>query len=282
MSSSVRARAIALGLVAVVVAGVVFAASAGGFFESGRFERDLREPGRRGLEWRPERVGRQPLGRVERAERLADPVADPRADAGHGRGPARRAVHDPREGEAPPDRRHDRRPLAGPPPVRLQLRLGRVAGPRRGRHPALHDNLPGEHAARRRRAGPQLALLLHRLGGRVARRLRPRRRLAAGPRDAPRPGPRAARLRRQPVLQRCVFPADHAEGAAAQPVHDRPAAPPAGDQGGRHQGPGRSGLEVRSRRAARRAPGRGSIETDYPTTTSCTSTTGPRTRTSAS
>ena len=84
-----------------------------------------------------------------------------------------------------PDRRHDRRPVAGPAAVRVQRRLDRLAGPRRGRDPALHDGLPGEHP-RRRRAGPELALLLHRLGRRVARGLRPRRRLAAGPRHAPR------------------------------------------------------------------------------------------------
>ena len=41
------------------------------------------------------------------------------------------------------DRGDDRRPRPGPPTVRLQQRRRRLAGPGRGRHPTLHDDLPG-------------------------------------------------------------------------------------------------------------------------------------------
>ena len=75
--------------------------------------------------------------------------------------------------------------------------------------------------AEEHRAGPQLALLLHRLGRRVAGDLRPRRRVAAGARDAPRQGQRPVRLQRRRVpLQRDLLPA-HDALLAAQPVHDR-------------------------------------------------------------
>ena len=86
----------------------------------------------------------------------------------------------------PPDRGDDRRPRPGPAAVRAVVGVGRLAGPRRGRHPALHGDLPG-HPAQGDRPGPQLALLLHRLGGGMARDLRPRRRLAAGARRRSRP-----------------------------------------------------------------------------------------------
>ena len=58
-----------------------------------------------------------------------------------------------------------------------------------------------------RRAGPQRALLLHRLGGRMARGLRPLRRVAAGAPDAPREGQRPARLQRRRVPLGHLLPA---------------------------------------------------------------------------
>ena len=65
----------------------------------------------------------------------------------------------------------------GPAAVGLQRGVGRLAGTGRGRDPALHADLPGQ-TCRPRRPGPQRPLLLHRLGRRVERGLRPRRRLA--------------------------------------------------------------------------------------------------------
>ena len=80
----------------------------------------------------------------------------------------------------------------------------------------FQDTLPEEH-----RPGPQLALLLHRLGRGMAGHLRPRRRLAAGEGDAPRQGQRPVRLQRRRVpLQRDLLPGHHPL-RPAQPVHDR-------------------------------------------------------------
>ena len=89
------------------------------------------------------------------------------------------------------DDQFDARPQSG-----LSRRRRRVAGARRGRHPALHGVLPDRRSARGR-TRPQLAPVLHRLGVRVAPAVRARRRLAAGE-GAPRlvEGPRLLRLQR--------------------------------------------------------------------------------------
>ena len=157
----------------------------------------------------------------------ATPAADghARADPGHrsrsADGPARLAGRRP----APSDRGDDRRPVPGASTVGLQRGLHRVAGAGRGRHPALHDGLRREPADRGR-SGPQLALLLHRLGGRVEGRLRPCRRLAAGACDASRAGQRQARLQRRRVRLGRLLPPGEQPVRAAQPVHRRQAARP--------------------------------------------------------
>ena len=103
------------------------------------------------------------------------PTPTPAPDPGAAHRPHRPAG---RRG-TPGDRDHDRRPPRRPTPVGLQRRVGRVAGPGRGRHPALHADLPGPDPGSRR-AGAQRAAVLHRVGGGVGRRLRPLRRFAAG------------------------------------------------------------------------------------------------------
>ena len=110
-----------------------------------------------------------------------DALADAGPDARSRPGAPDRRPRSARGRRPAPDRGHDRRPERGPTAVRLQRGVGRLAGTGRRRHPALHADLPGEHPGRRR-SRPQRPLLLHRLGGRMAGRLRPCRRLAAGPR----------------------------------------------------------------------------------------------------
>ena len=61
------------------------------------------------------------------------------------------------------DRGDGRRPVRRPAAVRPELGRRRVAGARRGRHPALHGAVP-DGQPEGRGTGPQLALLLHRAG----------------------------------------------------------------------------------------------------------------------
>ena len=112
--------------------------------------------------------------------------------------------------------------------------------------------------------------------------LRPRRRLAAGARHAPREGPRPARLQRRRVpLGRLVPPDRRPRFAPAQPVHDGQPAPAAGRDGrgqGRHD---QVAVDVRPRRATRQRPVGGRILANYSRQrTSATTTTGRRTPTS--
>ena len=136
----------------------------------------------------------------------------------------------------------------------------------------------------RRRPGPQRALLLHRLGRRAAGGLRPRRRLAAGPRHAPRQGQRPARLQRRRVpLGRVASTGSDCRIRAAQPVHDRQPAPGIA-KASRRQGRRRSSWpwtfapDAAARLAPDRRPDRGRLPAP---TRSATTTTGRRTPTSA-
>ena len=152
-----------------------------------------------------------------------------------------------------PDRGHDRRPRAAATAVRAVAGIRRLAGAGRGRDPALHGDLPG-HAAEGDRPGPQLALLLHRVGRRVARRLRPFRRVAAGEGDARRQGPRPVRLQRRRVpLQRDVpsgSPPRRRRTTCTPPARKLRAM---GKHLGRQGQDLQAGLAVRARRAARDA-----------------------------
>ena len=77
------------------------------------------------------------------------PDADPCPDARHRPGPADRTPGLAGRRQAASDRGHDRRPRRRAAAVGAVVRLGRLAGPGRGRHPALHGDLPG-HACPRR------------------------------------------------------------------------------------------------------------------------------------
>ena len=176
------------------------------------------------------------------------------------------------------DRGHDRRPLAGPPPVGLHRGVGRLAGAGRGRHPALHDHLPGE-PSRGGRSRPQRPRLLHRLGRRVECRLRPRRWLAPGPVDPQGEGQRPARLQRRRVPACPFLPGSR---TATRRTTSTPTAsgsmrwPPTS---GRPISASRSGPSGRTRRS--RAAGRRQDHLPLPVPArSATTTTGRRTRTS--
>ena len=111
------------------------------------------------------------------------------------------------------------RPQSGPAPGGRGL-----ARPGRGRHPALHGDLPVTPSDVDR-AGPQRPLLLRRLGGRVEGAVRPLRRVPAGARDAPGQGQRPVRLRRQRVpLRRALLPS-HQGPALARTTSTRTARP---------------------------------------------------------
>ena len=201
--------------------------------------RDGRRPGR------PE-----PLPRPDaHAEPVADaeprPDADPDTDAGTHAGSGPGATHgSPRaagRGCTPGDRDHDRRPPRRSTAVGLQRRLGRVAGPGRRRHPALHADLPGPDPGIGR-ARAQRPAVLHRVGGRVGCRLRPLRRFATGAPHAAREGQRPARLqrRRVPLGQHLLPPLDRPL-RAPQRLHDRQGAA----QDGQAHRRGRQGAEGR-------------------------------------
>ena len=197
-------------------------------------------------------------------------------------GAADRAARQARVASAPRDRGDDRRPVRRATAVRPELGRRRVAGARRRRHPALHGPVPGRQP-QGRGPRPQLALLLHRVGLRVALGLRPRRRLAAGAGAAPLvegQGPGGVRRRRVPL--RGPLPvADQHPVRAAQRVHGR--ARTCG-RWARRSAPKpvdvQAALEVRARQAARRC-GRRAARSSSPTspTRSPTSTTARRTPT---
>ena len=108
----------------------------------------------------------------------------------------------------------------------------------------------------------------------LARGLRPRRRLAAGPRHAPPEGQRPARLQHRRVPLRQLVPPDQDALRAAQPLHDGQAAP-AARGGGRGQGRGRSsgrGSSPRTRRSSSGPSAAGSRSTTSPTRSATTTT----------
>ena len=188
-----------------------------------------------------------------RAVRIA--VAHPGPDARH----RARAAHR-HAGEAgprrPPDRRDDgRRPVRRPAAVRPVAGRRGLAGARGGRHPALHGVLPDRRPAGRR-AGPQLAPVLHRVGLGVEAAVRARRRLAPG--EGPArvvEGPRALRLQRGCAPMGRQGPlADPYAQRAPQPVHGRQAPAGARAQGrGEARSRPEARLDVRRRRADRAA-----------------------------
>ena len=184
---------------------------------------------------------------VARAEPDARAVTVARARAAH------RAARLARRRVAPRGRGDDRRPVRRPPAVGAELRERRLAGARRGRHPALHGAVPGGQPEGGR-PGPQLALLLRRLGVRVEVRVRPRRRLAAGARVPPLlEGSRRRGVRRGRVPLRGPLPvADQHPVRAPQRVLGRQE--PADDGAGRAGEARRlqAGVAVR----ARQGPGR--------------------------
>src|SRR4029077_7266277 len=96
------------------------------------------------------------------------PPPHPGPDAAPRPGAAARATRLAGRRQAASDRGDDRRPRRGAAAVRPVVRLGRLASPGGRRDPALHGDLPGQ-PAQGDRPGPQLPLLLHRLGRRVAR-----------------------------------------------------------------------------------------------------------------
>ena len=200
----------------------------------------------------------------------ADPDPDPDARPCAADRPARPTERR----RASSDRGDDRRPSPGPSAVRHGFGLGRLAGPGRGRDPALHGHLPGQHA-RGGRPGPERPLLLHRLGGRMAGPVRPRRRLAAGHRDPPGEGQRPVGLQRRRVpLQRDLLPAE--DQAGARTICTRPArssAPWPSSGTPRTSPTPRSGSSPPTRRSR---PGRtaGRSPSAIRTTSSPTSTTG--------
>ena len=99
-----------------------------------------------------DRHARRPTGDARR--RPPTPVADaapdrhPAPDARPRPGAADRPARHPGGRRPPPDRGDDRRPPAGPAAVRAVVGVGRLAGPGRGRHPALHGDLPGRRCPR--------------------------------------------------------------------------------------------------------------------------------------
>ena len=134
--------------------------------------------------------------------------------------------------DAARDGGHDRRPVRRPAAVRSVRRRRRVAGARRGRHPALHGLLPDRRPARGR-PRPQLAAVLHRLGVRVAPAVRARRRLAAGEgaaRLVQGPGLLRLQRRRVPLGWRPLPVADQAR--ASRPTTCTPTASTCGGSRG--------------------------------------------------
>ena len=143
-----------------------------------------------------------------------DPAADPAARPGSADRPAGHAGGR----GASPDRGDDRRPRGRPAAVRA-CRRRRSSGRHRPRAGSRGTWRSSRTPCRRRSGRSAARAILHRLGRRVARRLRPFRRLAAGQGDARRQGPRPVRLQRRRVpLQRHLLPGHH-PGGAAQPVH---------------------------------------------------------------
>ena len=211
----------------------------------------------------------------------ADAVADTRPDARHRPGAADRRARAARGRGPASDRGDGRRSRRRPTAIRVQCGVGRLAGAGRGRHPALHADLPGEHPGRGR-PGPERPLLLHRVGGRVAGGLCPLGRLSAGPPDAPLAGQRTARLQRRRVPLGEVVLAGQGSVRATQPVHGRQAPPQPRHDASRRRTPRwcRSGS---SRRISRRACGRAAAGSTSPTRTTrfATTTTRRPTRTCA-
>ena len=170
---------------------------------------------------------------------------------------------------------------AGPAAVRPVIRVGRLAGAGRGRHPALHGDLPGRRC-RGRRPGPQRPLLLHRLGRRVARGLRPRRRLAAGARR---------RCGRRAAASTSTTPTSSATAATFHRSRDRFAPHNLYTTGKtlrklgkqrRRQGQGlQAGLAVRADAPLDARPYGGTITVAYPANTISYRTTARPTRTCA-
>ena len=130
--------------------------------------------------------------------------------------------------------------------------------------------------------GPQLALLLHRLGLGVALGLRPRGRVAAGAGAAPLvEGQGPGRVRRGRVPVRGPLPvADQHPVRPAQRVHGRQEPPDDGQEGRREGGRLQVALEVRPGQAPRRCGRRAARSSSRTSPTgSPTSTTARRTRT---
>ena len=235
---------------------------------------------------RPGRIDRHRAPAVGRARSppprpSATPVPTPETVPGPAHGHAGEARH---RGPAR-DGGHGRRPVRRPAAVGTVGRRRRVAGARRGRHPALHGVLPDRRSARGR-PRPQLAPVLHRVGVRVALAVRARRRLAAGE-GAPRvvEGPRLLRLqrRRVPLGRRRVPVADPHASRAPQRVHGRQAPAAAGEaRRGRSRSPARSrpgSSPTRSRSSSGRSAAGSSSRTSP--TRSATSTTASATPTAA-
>ena len=209
----VGAGSASLGIVAVML-GVIVASSSGAPLPSGERDRDqLACRGARRASRRPSPSGRRPPP-------PADLAADRAARAPRRRRRSRRRGRCPGRSPACPSARQAalQHPIAvmvdddsgRPAAVRVQLGVDRLARARRGRRPALHDDLPGR-GARRRRADSERAPVLHRVGIGVAGHVRPPRRLAAGDRDAP----------RQRARGQWVYNADGFRWLGQLPVADR-------------------------------------------------------------
>ena len=161
--------------------------------------------------------------------RRPTPTASPDADADPDAGPRPRAADRPaghaRCRQPPSGRGDDRRPVRCPAAIGFQRSVGRLAGAGRGRHPALHADLPGPGPERR--SDPSAAPATTTSPGLPSRgRSTPtsaghRRRSGRSSRRA-----RPARLRRRPVpLGRA--PTSTGSGPAvraAQRLHRRQAA----------------------------------------------------------
>src|SRR5919108_661940 len=183
-----------------------------------------------------------PAGPVASAASRAasDPPPDAEARARTADGGAGHAGRRP----PPPDCGDDRRSRSGPAPVRVQRRLGRLAGPRGIGNPQVHADLPGEHPARGR-ARPERPPVLHRLGRRMDRDVRPCRWVRPGPAHPSGGRPGRTRLRRRRVSVGWSVPvAVGPSVCASQRLYRWTSSPPASPTGRRERRRNDDGLAI--------------------------------------